>query len=69
MGPAVHLDMMKSNLTTVPHFDPPEDNEKPVVFNAKAQREMKAAKFVGKQLQEFSLRLGSQLCVFALNNF
>jgi hypothetical protein len=33
---------------------------KPGVFNAKAQREMKAAKLVGKQLQEF-------LCALALS--
>jgi hypothetical protein len=37
---------------------PPED-KKVRVFNAKAQREMKAAKPASELLQEFSLRLGS----------
>jgi hypothetical protein len=30
---------------------------------------MKAAKLAKEALQEFSLRLGSQLCVFALGHF
>jgi hypothetical protein len=40
-----------------------------MVFQRKGAREMKAAKLVGKQLQEFSLRLGSHLCIFALGDF
>jgi hypothetical protein len=40
-----------------------------MVFQRKGAREMKAAKLVGKQLQEFSLRLVSHLCIFVLGDF